>query len=305
MANNRKWACLAAAAAALAATCATAWAGAVDLGVITSGGSFYAPIAEGGDAVGKLNAGGIRVLSIAKMVISGMAVFYMVYAGFSMATAFGDDDKAAKGKHALWHALIAFVMINVPGQIVGFLTDKDVDSNVTARIGGNGFANTYDGCSNLLFCPRRWTDGIGYGMISFVELGLVASAVFMLSLAAFKLIANRGDEDERNKQKDRFLYAGLALVFVGVIEAWVKVVADSDVKGAQEGIFSNLMNLGMLFAAPVTIFFLAYAAYLYVTSRGDEDKAKQAKNIVTYCFVGVVLLLGTYALLKDLVTFLN
>lgn len=285
-----------------------AFAGAVDLEDVVVTKELrevsFSKVGDQGDAVSKANSAAIRGVGIFKMMLNGIAVFYVMYIGVMMVISYANEDQISKAKTQIWYAIVAFVFINIPGQIASLFTDKKVTSNVTARVGEGGYSGVEKGCNNVIFCPSSWTDGLGHQVMAFIELGLVAGSVFMFSLAAFKLIANRGDPEDRKAIKMQFMYGGLALVFVGVIEMWVKVVSEADIKTAQSGLFSRLMNLGLLFAGPVAIFFLSWAAYLYITSQGDEDKIKKAKNILVSTFIGTLLLLASYAFLKDLSTFL-
>lgn len=90
-----------------------------------------------------------------------------------------------------------------------------------------------------------------------------------------------------------------ALIFLGVIQAWVQVAYSGDI-GRGQGIFSQLSNLALFFAGPITIFFLSLAGWYYVTSAGEEEKVKKAKSILVNTFLAVVLLLASYTFLHDL-----
>lgn len=41
---------------------------------------------------------------------------------------------------------------------------------------------------------------------------------------------------------------------------------------------------------------MTYAGFLWVTAQGEEKKIKKAKDILTECIVGTVILVGAYAL---------
>ena len=67
--------------------------------------------------------------------------------------------------------------------------------------------------------------------------------------------------------------------------------------------FTQLANLALFFAGPVAIFFLVMGAYYYITSAGDEERAKRGKSIVINTFIATFILLASYAFLKDLANF--
>jgi hypothetical protein len=84
------------------------------------------------------------------------------------------------------------------------------------------------------------------------------SAVFMLTLTGIKIMTSRGKEDRISEAKNKIIYVILALIFVGIIEAW-KQVAFSGIIEDGVNIFASLANLALFFAAPVAIFFLTLA----------------------------------------------
>jgi len=82
----------------------------------------------------------------------------------------------------------------------------------------------------------------------------------------------------------------------------VQVIYSGDI-GRGQGIFSQLSNMALFFAGPTAIFFLLLGGYYYVTSAGDDEKAKKGKAIVINTFIAVIILLASYAFLKDLADF--
>lgn len=50
---------------------------------------------------------------------------------------------------------------------------------------------------------------------------------------------------------------------------------------------------------------MTYAGFLWVTAQGDDKKIKKAKDILTECIVGTVILVGAYALANFVITALT
>lgn len=86
---------------------------------------------------------------------------------------------------------------------------------------------------------------------------------------------------------------------LGFIEAWFRVVYSGNIQEGQN-VFAKVMNLALFFAGPVAIFFLIMGAYYFITSAGDEEKAKKGKNIVINTVIATIILLACYTFLKDL-----
>ena len=130
---------------------------------------------------------------------------------------------------------------------------------------------------------------------------IFVAAIFMLTLAGIKLLTSRGRDESIKEAKNKIIYTILALVFVGVIEAW-KRLAFSGIISDGVNLFSSIANLALFFAAPVAIFFLTLAGYYYITSNGDEEKTKKAKSIIINTMLATLILLASYTFLLDLAT---
>jgi hypothetical protein len=58
--------------------------------------------------------------------------------------------------------------------------------------------------------------------------------------------------------------------------------------------------MALFFAGPTAILFLLYGGYLFISSAGDEEKAKKGKNIVINTAIATLILIASYTFLKDL-----
>jgi threonine/homoserine/homoserine lactone efflux protein len=51
----------------------------------------------------------------------------------------------------------------------------------------------------------------------------------------------------------------------------------------------NLLNLIIALSALLAVAYLVYAGFLYITSRGDGDKAEKAQKVIIYTLIGLVI----------------
>lgn len=124
----------------------------------------------------------------------------------------------------------------------------------------------------------------------------------MITLAGIQLMTSRGKEDKMKEAKNKIIYTILALIFVGIIEAW-KRLAFGGVISDGVNLFESLVNLALFFAVPVAIFFLVLAAFYLITSNGDEERVKKAKSIIVNTLLATLILLASYTFLLDLASF--
>ncbi len=72
-----------------------------------------------------------------------------------------------------------------------------------------------------------------------------------------------------------------------------------------EDFLTAILEVIIILATPIVIFFIIYAGYLYVTARGNASQIEQATRALTYAIIGGVLIIGAVAIaeiVKNLVT---
>lgn len=64
------------------------------------------------------------------------------------------------------------------------------------------------------------------------------------------------------------------------------------------GLFTTLLQILLVFAVPIVVFFIIYAGFLYVTARGNVEQISQAHRALLYALIGGVLILGGTLLIQ-------
>lgn len=59
---------------------------------------------------------------------------------------------------------------------------------------------------------------------------------------------------------------------------------------------ANLLKLVAQIAFPIIVLFLVYVGFLFVSSQGNPEKIKEARNYFMWAVVGALLVLGAQAL---------
>ncbi|MDD5769330.1 MAG: hypothetical protein PHE25_00030 [Candidatus Gracilibacteria bacterium] len=237
-----------------------------------------------------------NVFKTIKIVIGGLLVVYMVYAGASMALMGDDEKQVSTAKRSIWHAIVALLFINIPGTLYLAFSDKKTSDDVTSSLGD--ITTIYN--RNILMNSDNFKTTFG-SLITFLEIAIVILAVFMFILQGIRLMSSL-DEKRVGEARNKILWSLAGLIFIGIMEVWRNMVFIGDFKGTGQDMFSKLVNLALFFAGPIAIFFLSMAGYYYITSGGEDDKIKKAKSIVFNTLLATLLLLGMYTFLLDLKT---
>jgi hypothetical protein len=253
------------------------------------------------NAIADISNTWFRILRIAKRMLMGLMVIFMVYTGAMMIMSMGsDEEKLSSSKRQIWYAAVALVFINIPGALYEAFY-KNGDTSV-----GWDVTNSFDDANvseswNLFFDVFIFGNTLNNQIIFFLEVMVFLAAITMITIAGISLMTSRGREEKMKEAKNKILYTILALIFVGIIEAWKRVAFGWNISDGVN-LFDSLANLALFFAAPIAIFFLTLAGYYFITSNGDEERVKKAKSIIINTILATLILLAAYTFLIDLAT---
>jgi hypothetical protein len=62
-------------------------------------------------------------------------------------------------------------------------------------------------------------------------------------------------------------------------------------------LFAAIIDVVLVFAIPIIVFFIIYAGFLYVTARGNESTIQKAHMALLYALIGGLLILGARVLI--------
>lgn len=63
-----------------------------------------------------------------------------------------------------------------------------------------------------------------------------------------------------------------------------------------EGLLVAILNILLVIAVPIIVFFIIMAGFKYVTAQGNAEQIKAANRSLTYAIIGAILILGGVAL---------
>lgn len=63
-------------------------------------------------------------------------------------------------------------------------------------------------------------------------------------------------------------------------------------------LFQAIIDIVMIFAIPIIVFFIVYAGFMYVTARGNTEKIQTAHRALLYALIGALLIIGANVLIQ-------
>lgn len=250
----------------------------------------------------KINNSVLSIFHTVKVVMGWVILLYLIYLGFQMMMAMWAEDKLWATKKQIYYSLLAFLFINIPGEIYWLFSWKKNDDVTGKVIDYRDVNNSWNG--NMFINWENWNTTVkgDQWIIWFVKVALVGIVILIFLMAWVALISSWGNEDKKKKARYRFINWVLGLIFIWVIEVWTYVIYQWDVKEWQN-VFAQLSNMALFFAWPIAIFFLVMGWFYYITSAWDEWKTKKWVMIIKNTFLAVIILLASYAFLRDLADF--
>lgn len=242
-----------------------------------------------------------NILGIARIVISGFALIYIVLIGAMMILHSEDDAQLAKQKKQILYAMVGFIFLNIPDIVYKLFMKKENGR----ELGGESWTNVN---SNSIFWNNEFLTGDGSffsQLIGFLKVVAFIAAVGSFVWGAYQLLLSRGKDDYKDNARNRLLYGVLGLIFLGIVEAWSFAVRQTNLQVELGKVAGSLFGLAIYFAAPVAIFFLILWSYYYITSGGDEERAKKGKNIFLYTFIAVIILIAGASFLNEILGLFN
>jgi hypothetical protein len=104
------------------------------------------------------------------------------------------------------------------------------------------------------------------------------------------------------------IMCGVVLAFAATPVSFAQITAEAPSailnqtggEGNIKNFINTLVNWALGFLGFICVLFIIYAGFLYVTSNGSEDKAGEAKKIILYCLIGVIIIFASYAIVNTI-----
>lgn len=230
-----------------------------------------------------------------KYLVGGIAVLFAIVSGIKLITAGTKiDEVSEKEKENLKYIIYGLILIIIADQLV-----------TKVFFGDHG--ECMESASNAEACSKVG-DSLVTGIYSFILAILATVAVFVIVIAAFRMITAFGNEETVGKEKKRIGLSVVGLIIAAVGEFAVKGIIfpkggtkGIDVAKAQQLVYS-FTNFVSSFIATGALLMLVYGGYMYVVSAGNDEQTGKAKKIIVSALIGIVIGLLAYAFTRTLIT---
>lgn len=235
-----------------------------------------------------------------RYILGAIAILMMVYAGFNMVIAWGNEEKITKNRQLLFYAIIGLAIVGMAGEFSKIFT-----------VEGGGFLKDPNAIirASTLFNQRTQI------VITFIKYFIGSIAILEIVTTGIRLITMGGAEDKIARDKQNLLYGIIGLVLIIVADTAInKILYKVDsaypttggvqptvdaARGVQEIV--GVTNLMVTVVGVGAVLALVAAGVMYMTSGGNEDQMNKAKAIIKWVVIGMIVIFGAFAIVSTFV----
>lgn len=257
------------------------------------------------------------VLNVRYLLVA-VAIALMVFAGFKMVTAQGNEDawKSAKGT-MIW-AIVGMALVGLSGEIVRIFAVgqcTELGMLTAANSAGCTPGGFLKNPQAIIQRSTLFNRGVQY-LITFIKYLIGAIAVVMLTRNAIRMAANSaGDELEKDKKNIVASIIGLLLIIIAdpiVNNVFFVVdktryptingveVAINYAQGVKEIIgFTNFL---VTILTPIAILVIVAGGVMYMTANGNSETQEKAKRMIFLALIAILIIYGAFAVVSTFIS---
>lgn len=234
-----------------------------------------------------------RFLDFFKLIVTPIAVLFIIVMGVRMVTAGKENDEVlTQSKNFISYALQGLILIFMADSLIEVFFGAEGE----VLRGGDEGAREFGRQASTLF----------RGIYGLVEVIIASIAVFMLVMAGMRYVAGSYSDDQITKAKKQITWSLVGLFVIAVSEFAVKDILfenqgdDLGIDNAQL-LFKQVTNFVAGTIGTLSFISLFYAGYLYVFGVQSEDNVAKAKKIILGAVLGIILALAAFAITSTIV----
>ncbi len=249
-----------------------------------------------------------------RYIIGAVAILMIVYAGFRMVTAQGDEGVYTKQRTTLLWAIIGLAIIGMAGEMARVFT---VGCNPGDTSGANCIQGGFLVDPNAIIRTTKMFDQRTQIIITFIKYFIGSVAVLMIIRNGMRMITMGSTDDKLAQDKKNLIYSifGLILIIMAdnvINNVFYKIDLTKypGVGGAQPAVDAErgvkeivgITNAVVTIVAPLAVLSLIAGAIYYITAAGKDEQINKAKKIMTASVIGIIIIFGAFAIVSTFIS---
>lgn len=300
------------------------------------GGPFYipdsgkygtligAPKLNGETAIQQLSTliGGYRggeggLIGVARPIIGAISVLFIIISALRILFSDGEEGTIDKAKNGIIYGLMGLALISIAGEIMKVLSLSDEAIKAAYQDDGLVCYKTILSDPSALQCRAKLFSRTVQILMTFVKYLLGSLAVLEIITSAFRMATMGGESESLAMDKKKLIWGSVGFLLVifsdtAISKVFYKlnfntVIGVDGIKpkldpaqGVAEII--GFTNFIVSIVGPLAILSLIVGGIMYMMNNGDESKMQEAKRIITFSLIGIIVIYGAFGLVSTIIS---
>lgn len=253
----------------------------------------------------------------ARFILGAVAIAFMVYSGFRMVTAWGNEEVYGTQRRNLFYCVIGLAVVGLSGEVANIFAvscpEFTAPGQTKLACTQGGFLKDPNSIirASTLFNQRTKI------IITFIKYFIGSICVLMTVRSGLRLITMSSKEETISTDKKSLAYSviGLALIILAdnvISNVFYKLdltrypstggaaPAVDAARGVQEIV--GFTNFVVSIVGPIAVLMLLAGGIMYITAAGKEDQMSKAKKLIVAAIVGIIIMFGAFAIVSTFIS---
>jgi hypothetical protein len=258
------------------------------------------------------------VVQNVRFILGAVAIAFIVYAGFRMVTAWGNEEVYTKQRMTILYAIVGLAVVGLSGEFARIFAvscppeGTQIAGQTQAGCTQGGFLKDPNAIirSSTLFNQQTKL------IITFIKYFLGGVAVLMMVRSGLRMVTMGSQEEKMAQDKKNLLYGGLGLLIVVIADTVVNQVFYKidmtqypSTSGAAPGIDAargvqeivGVTNFIVSIVGPIAVLMLLAGGIMYISAAGKEETMNKAKRLIVVALVGILIIYGAFAIVSTFI----
>lgn len=232
-------------------------------------------------------------IDFVKYIIGALAVIFIIVAAMKLISGGSEiAEEAQKIQETIKYILIGLLVIVAADEVV-----------TRVIFGFNGEFLTSVETAKLF---AKQGSELVLGITRFMQAMIGVTAVFMIVLSGFRMVADPSSEDQVSKATRHIVWSSIGLVIIGISELLVRIFfgesGERIDREAGTALIGRIAEFVASFLGTAAVIAFVYGGYLYIASFGNDDGTTKAKKVMIYAIVGILIAAAAFAIVTTLIS---
>ncbi|MEK7544732.1 MAG: hypothetical protein AAB551_01230 [Patescibacteria group bacterium] len=266
--------------------------------------------------VGGYRGGDGGLIGVARPIIMAISILMIIISGFRILFADGEEGKIDSAKSGIMYGVLGLGLISIASEVTKVFSLSDDAVKAIYQSDGLVCYKTILSDPNAIQCRAKLFSKTVQIIITFLKYIVGAIAVAQVIVSAFRLATLGSQPESFDMDKKKLIWGVVGFIMIIVSDRVVTKVfynLNFDTYTGVDGVkpilnpaqgvaeIVGFTNYVISFVGPLAVLSLIGGGIMYMTNNGDEGKIEQAKRIILFSVIGILVIYGAFGLVSTVI----